>query len=71
MSDHIQDIVIPILRNLQQDVSELGKDVSELKADMGMVKESIRRIDARITTMDHYMGGFTRKAAGRTTSWLT
>jgi hypothetical protein len=44
MSDQIDDIVIPILRTLQN--------------DMGVVKEAVRRIDARITTMDHYMAGF-------------
>ncbi len=44
MSDKIDDIVIPILRNLQ--------------SDMGVVKASIRRIDARMAAMDHHMAGF-------------
>lgn len=44
MSDKIDDIVIPILRNLQADVS--------------ILKESVRRIDARISSMDSYMAGF-------------
>ena len=44
MSDKIDDIVIPILRNLQADIS--------------ILKESVRRIDARISSMDSYMAGF-------------
>ena len=51
MSDKIDDIVIPILRNLQS-------DVSELKSDVSVLKESVRRIDSRMSSMDHYMAGF-------------
>jgi hypothetical protein len=65
MSDKIEDIVIPILRTIQSDVSGLKtgvsvlkSDVSVLKSDMGVVKEAVRRIDARITTMDYYMASF-------------
>jgi len=44
MTDDTKDIVIPILRNLQ--------------TDMSMLKEAVRRIDARIGTMESYMAGF-------------
>ena len=51
MSDKINDIVIPILKNIQA-------DVSELKSDVSVLKEAVRRIDSRISTMDSYMAGF-------------
>ena len=51
MTDKIDDIVIPILRNIQA-------DVSGLKADVSMLKESVRRIDARISSMDSHMAAF-------------
>jgi len=44
MSDKIEDIVIPILRTLQCDVS--------------MTKESIQRIDARIASIENIQAGF-------------
>lgn len=44
MTDQINDIVIPVLREIQKDISVL--------------KESVRRIDTRIGTMDNYMAGF-------------
>jgi predicted small metal-binding protein len=58
MIDKIDDIVIPILRNIQADVSGLKADVSSLKTDVSMLKESVRRIDARIASMDSHMAGF-------------
>ena len=44
MSDKIDDVLLPILKNIQ--------------ADMSMLKESVRRIDSRIGTMESYMAGF-------------
>lgn len=44
MSSQIEDIVIPILRNMQSDIATL--------------KESVRRIDGRLTSMDHHLAGF-------------
>jgi len=58
MTDKIDDIVIPILRNLQTDIGELKSDVSVLKEDVSILKESVRRIDSRMSSMDHYMAGF-------------
>lgn len=65
MSDKIDDIVIPILRNIQGDiaalkldVSYLKADVSYLKADVSMLKESVRRIDSKMSSMDSFMAGF-------------
>ncbi len=58
MNDKIEDIIIPILRNIQADVSTLKSDVSVLKSDVSVLKESVRRIDSRISTMDSYMAGF-------------
>ena len=43
MSDR-DDIILPILKNIQADISVL--------------KESVRRIDSRIGTMESYMAGF-------------
>ena len=51
MSDKVEDVVIPILRNLQA-------DISILKEDVAVLKESVRRIDGRLSSMDHYMAGF-------------
>jgi len=50
MTDKIDDIVVPILREIQKDISILTSDVSVLK-------ESVQRIDSRIGTMDNYMAG--------------
>gem|GEM_PF-5357418 len=50
MSDKIDDIVIPILRSIQADVSTLKSDVSTLKNDVSVLKESVRRIDSRLST---------------------
>ena len=51
MGDKIDDIVIPILRNIQG-------DVAVLKADVSVLKEAVRRIDSRISTVDSFMAGF-------------
>ncbi len=50
MSDQISDIVIPILRNIQA-------DISTLKADVSVLKESVRRIDARFGSVDTLVAG--------------
>ena len=44
MSDQITEIVIPILRSLQTDVSDL--------------KRAVARIDGRIAAMDSHLAGF-------------
>ena len=59
MSNEIEDIVIPILRNLQT-------DLSDLKSDIIMIKESVRRIDHRNASMDSHIAGFHSKL-----SWST
>ena len=51
MSDQIKDIVIPILKNLQT-------DMAVMKSDVAVLKESVKRIDARISTMESFMAGF-------------
>lgn len=51
MNDKIDDIVVPILRNIQE-------DVSTMKADVSVLKESVRRIDARLGTMDYHQAAF-------------
>ena len=58
MGDKIDDIVVPILRNIQGDVATLKADVSVLKADVSILKEAVRRIDSRIGTMESFMAGF-------------
>lgn len=44
MADKIEDIVIPLLRTIQADISAL--------------KESVRRIDARIGSIENFQAGF-------------
>jgi hypothetical protein len=52
MSNKIDDVVIPILRTIQNDTSVLKRNVLDLKNDMAIVKESIRRIDTRLSGVD-------------------
>ena len=53
MSDQITEIVIPVLRTLQADLSTLKTDVSTLK-------NAVQRIDARVASMDSHVAGFHR-----------
>lgn len=47
----IKDIVIPILKNIQT-------DVSVLKSDVSVMKENIGRIDMRLGAVESHMSGF-------------
>lgn len=44
MSDEITDIVIPILREIQGDISTLKDDVTTIKSDVSVLKEAVTRI---------------------------
>jgi len=57
MSDK-ESLTLTILKNIQSDMSTLKSDISTLKSDMSMVKEAVRRMDARVASLDSYMGGF-------------
>ena len=45
-------------KTLREDTSSVKEDIETLKKDVGILKESVQRIDARMSSMDHYMAGF-------------
>ena len=51
MSDQITEIVIPILRGLQS-------DLSSVKTDVSMLKKAVQRLDGHIASMDSHLAGF-------------
>lgn len=51
MADKIDDIVIPILKIIQS-------DISVMKTDIGVLKESTGKIDLRLKAVEAHMSGF-------------
>lgn len=51
MSDEIKDIVVPILQNIQ-------REISVLKSDMGVLKENTHKMDQRLKSVEAHMSGF-------------
>ena len=55
MEDKIDDIVIPVLRVIQS-------DLSALKTDIAVLKENTGKIDLRLKTVEAHMTGFMSSA---------
>ncbi len=51
MSNEIEDIVIPILQNIQG-------DLAVVKTDIGVLKENTGKIDLRLKAVESHMSGF-------------
>jgi predicted nucleic acid-binding Zn-ribbon protein len=50
--DKITDVVIPILRNLQEDVSGLKQDMSMVKSNVENLKDSVSRLEGAVRRVD-------------------
>lgn len=58
MSDKIDDIVIPILRELQRDMAAMKRDISASKADIGIIKADMAAMNMRLIAVESHMAGF-------------
>ena len=55
MDEKVTNLVLERLNRMEK---TLQSDILPIKEDIRILKESVQRIDARMSSMDHYLAGF-------------
>ena len=63
MSDQVNDIVIPILKNLQKDIAEIKEDISGVKKNVTGVKEDVAGLKKRVGRLETQMENLLQASA--------
>lgn len=65
MNDETKDIILPILKNIQSDISGVKTNISgfqsniaSMKTDIATAKEHLGAISIRLTAVESHMSGF-------------
>lgn len=55
---NIEDFTREYLRRIDRKQDRAGERLDALEQDLSVLKEAVRRIDARVASMDSHMAGF-------------